>query len=78
MAVAFSGSRSEHRQCVTSGRLLSADLHNTVFPFSARTEKQACFCKTAKRRNEADGSPGLGVPLATADTANVAGISNSN
>lgn len=42
-AVAVSGSVSERvyvLQCVTSGKLLSADLHNTVFPLSLRKKKK--------------------------------------
>lgn len=47
-------------QCVTSGKLLSADLHNTVFPLSLH-KKTRPFCKTAKGQNKADGSTGPGV-----------------
>lgn len=59
-AVAVSGSKSERvcvRQCVTSGKLLSADLHNTVFLLSLH-RKTSPFCKTAKGQNKADGSEG--------------------
>lgn len=51
-------------QCVTSGKLLSADLHNTVFPLSL-PGKTRPFCKTAKGQNMADGSAGPEALVAT-------------
>lgn len=62
-------------QCVTSGKLLSADLHNTVFPLCL-DRKTSPFCKPAKRQNKADGSTGLEVLVATAGDVNVAGITS--
>lgn len=69
-AVAVSGSVSERvyvLQCVTSGKLLSADLHNTVFPLSLRKKKKnKAVCKTAEGQNKADGSTGPEVVAAVA------------
>lgn len=59
------GERVYVLQCVTSGKLLSADLHNTVFPLSRR-RKTGPFCKTAKGQNKADGSAGPEVLVAPA------------
>lgn len=61
-AVALSGSVSERvyvLQCVTSGKLLSADLHNTVFPLSLR-RKTRPFCKTAKLAKQGRWQHGAG------------------
>lgn len=49
------GERVSVGQCVTSGKLLSVDLHNTVFPLSP-DRKTSPFCKTTKGQNKADGS----------------------
>lgn len=53
------------RQCVTSRKLLSADLHYALFPLTPRERKTGQFCKTEERQKKSGGGGAAEPPVAT-------------